>query len=96
MANNAVVDFSRKKTRQYDYLSRKNKEPEPVSINNMDIQMDVKQAIDELPDDIKTVFLLSRMDGLKYKEIARICGISVKTVESRMTKAFKVFREKFR
>jgi RNA polymerase sigma-70 factor (ECF subfamily) len=42
------------------------------------------------------VFELSRVDGLKYAEIATRLGISVKTVEVQMGKALRLLRERLK
>lgn len=46
-------------------------------------------AIDRLPKARKRIFLLSKRDGLTYKEIADELGISIKTVEHQISKAIK-------
>lgn len=43
--------------------------------------------IDELPERTRTVFLLHRYEGLKYREIADRFGISVSSVEKHMIAA---------
>lgn len=44
-------------------------------------------ALASLPEKQRTVFLMSRIDELKYHEIAERCGLSVKAVEKRMNLA---------
>lgn len=50
-------------------------------------------AIDSLPEKCREVFLLSKRDGLKYKEIADKLNISIKTAENHVAKAMKVLKE---
>lgn len=50
-------------------------------------------AIDSLPERCREVFLLSKRDGLKYKEIADKLNVSIKTVENQMSKALRVLKE---
>lgn len=50
-------------------------------------------AIDSLPEKCREVFLLSKRDGLKYKEIAEKLNISTKTAENQVAKAMKVLKE---
>ena len=54
----------------------------------------IEEATNALPDKCREVFLLSRIENKKYKEIAHDLDISVKTVEAQMSKALKIMREK--
>jgi RNA polymerase sigma-70 factor (ECF subfamily) len=49
--------------------------------------------IQELPPKCKLVYLMVKEDGMKYKEVAEILNISVKTVENQMTKAIAHVRK---
>lgn len=54
----------------------------------------VRDAINSLPKRCRDIFLLSRMKGLKYREISEKLGISVNTVECQMGIALKKLRAK--
>ena len=49
-----------------------------------------------LPPKCKEVFLLSKLHGLKYQDIALKLNLSVKTVENQMGKALKLIREQIK
>ncbi len=57
------------------------------SVLYMELHKNVEKAIDSLPDECRRIFRLSRQDGLKYIEIAEKLNISVKTVETQMSRA---------
>ncbi|MDY0101405.1 MAG: RNA polymerase sigma-70 factor [Lentimicrobium sp.] len=57
-----------------------------------ELKLAIQDAIGELPEKCREVFLLSRYENLKYKEIAVKLGISVKTVETQMSKALQHLR----
>ena len=57
-----------------------------------ELKSTIEKGIDQLPERCRLVFVLSRHEGKKYKEIAAIMGISVKTVENQMLKALRTLR----
>ncbi len=63
-------------------------------IQAKELEERLRKAMNELPEQCRTVFQLSRFEGLKYQEIASQLHISVKTVENQMGKALKVLRSK--
>lgn len=50
------------------------------------------RAIDALPDRCRRAFLMSKRDGMSHAEIAAEMGVSVKTVENQIAKAFRRLR----
>ena len=59
-----------------------------------ELQEAILKTIDEMSDKVRIVFLLCKVDGLSYKEVAEQVGVSVATVESHMVKALRMIREK--
>lgn len=60
--------------------------PEPA------FQKSLQQALEALPPQCRQVFELSRFEELKYREIADLMQISIKTVETQMGKALRLMR----
>ncbi|MBN8684551.1 MAG: RNA polymerase sigma-70 factor [Chitinophagales bacterium] len=53
----------------------------------------IHEAIAQLPEKCRVVFVLSRFEHKSHKEIAEILDISTKTIENQITKAMKMLRE---
>ena len=52
----------------------------------------IDEALKKLPDEIAETFRLNRFKGMKYREIAKMYGISERTVEVRIGKALHMLR----
>ena len=50
-------------------------------------------AIDRLPEKCRQIFMMSCVDGLKYREIASRMDISENTVKTQIKLAYKKLRE---
>ncbi|MBA4259237.1 MAG: RNA polymerase sigma-70 factor [Chitinophaga sp.] len=54
-----------------------------------DMVLKIKMAINSLPNRCRLIFKLIKEDGLKYREVAELLSISVKTVEAQMAIAMR-------
>lgn len=61
-----------------------------------ELHLKIKSAIDALPNNYRTVLKLSRFEELKNKEIAEKLNIPIRTVETRIYRALKMLRDKFK
>ena len=61
-----------------------------------DIEILLRNAIDKLPERCRLIFIKSRIEGKKYKEIAEELNLSVNTVEGQISIALKKLREELK
>lgn len=61
-----------------------------------ELQANYNNALKKIPVQYADVFRMSRMEGLKYQEIAHMLGVSVRTVEVRLSKALVILREELK
>ncbi|WP_207425240.1 RNA polymerase sigma-70 factor [Pedobacter sp. SYSU D00535] len=97
--NDCLNYFQQNKTRaKYeDYASRSGSAEAGSAAKKLELKElegRIADALDELPQQCRTIFQMSRFEELKYKEIAEQLGISIKTVENQMGKALKILRVK--
>ncbi len=69
-----------------DFLVPVFENPETEMLSN-EFREKIIEIIEELPPKCKMIFTLIREDGLKYKEVAELLEISIKTVEVQMGRA---------
>lgn len=67
-----------------------------LSLQARELEQQLQQALQKLPERCREVFLLSRRQQLKYAEIAAVMDISVKTVENQMGKALKILHQELK
>jgi RNA polymerase sigma-70 factor (family 1) len=98
---NSIYNYLDKEYRKKEYQknislfeSSKSENVTPQTIILIDeLSNKIQRAIDSLPPQCKKVFLLSRIEGKKYHEIAEELKIKSKTVEAHMMKAISSLKE---
>jgi RNA polymerase sigma-70 factor (ECF subfamily) len=63
-------------------------DPERVYLTD-ELEQYLDNAVEKLPPKCKEIFKLVRLQGLKYKEVAKLLGLSVKTIENQIAIALK-------
>lgn len=77
-----------------DYVKYLNQSIEGNNYNDFDKMINIiNEAIEKLPKKCKEIFLLSKKEGYTNMEISEILNISIKTVESQITIAFKKIKK---
>jgi RNA polymerase sigma-70 factor (family 1) len=69
---------------------------EVINIHNPEKELEWKEinsklhmAVEQLPDQCRTVFKLIKEEGFKYKQVAEILGLSPRTIETQLFRAIK-------
>ena len=68
--------------------------PASERVQTRELEQRISQALQELPEQCRTIFQMSRYEELRYAEIAQRLGLSVKTIENQMGKALRLMRSK--
>ncbi|HFA48684.1 MAG TPA: RNA polymerase sigma factor [Bacteroidetes bacterium] len=96
VANNLFLDAKKHEKVALKFERRSNSQASPedpqFKLETKELHQRLENAISQLPEKQRTVFLMNRMDKLTYAEIAERLGLSVKAVEKRMSKALVEMR----
>lgn len=97
IANNLYLNIIKAEKVRLKYadksLAVSNESPEFL-LEEKQFKEKLEKALSDLPENQRTTFLLNRIDGKKYAEIAEMENVSVKAIEKRMHLALKTLREK--
>lgn len=104
VARNLIINEAQKRAfRKTDSLDQINEEtniqlvgqdPDPEQVlSRREQQIMVQQALEELPEDQRTILILVEYQDLSYERVAQIMNCSVGTVKSRMHRARQKVRE---
>jgi RNA polymerase sigma-70 factor (ECF subfamily) len=97
VANNLYLNVIKAEKVRLKYadktLKTTHESPEFIMEEN-EFRTKLDEALNDLPENQRTTFLLNRIDGKKYKEIAEMEGVGVKAIEKRMHLALKSLRAK--
>ena len=67
----------------------------PYILIEKELEGRILEVMNSLPEKCLAVFQMSRIDGLKNREIADQLGISIKTVEKHISKALQIYHYNF-
>ena len=99
--HNLCLDYLRKHQNSIDKFiemdeefennySEKNVMSDPeISLRRENIKLKIKEAIGQLPESLKSVFILYELEGMKYKEISEILNIPLNSVKVYLLRARK-------
>ena len=92
---NTVLDYLKKedrKNKREKVYQELNDSKEDI-LNEFVIKSEIMKSLDKLKPKVRKIFLLNKIEGLTYPEIAQYLQISERTVEDNMARAFKALRE---
>lgn len=86
--------IKRKHERRYIREAADEQIRETYETDHRELKSAIDKAIAELPAQMRNIFELSRYHGLKYADIASRLNISVKTVETQISRALARLKDK--
>jgi RNA polymerase sigma-70 factor (ECF subfamily) len=100
-AHNKAINYLRDKGRQNRVMgeivnrsgSGKVAPPADAELQTRELANQIRQALSRLPIHAKRTFLMSRKQGMTYKEIAAHFHVTEKAVEKNMSKALSLLRQ---
>ena len=106
--NNLCIDYLRRRTVAFNREFEINEEFEetlstnaamdnPYLATHMNMMVSkVKEAIERLPENLKSIFMLFEINGMKYREISKTLDLPINTVKVYLLRARKKLQEELK
>jgi RNA polymerase sigma-70 factor (ECF subfamily) len=105
LTRNRCIDLIRREKLMFQFRTDKQEEysrltenyqalSDPIldEIFALELQSEIDHAVNALPEQCRKVFIMSRTNGMKNKEICNALNLSEKTIETHLTKALRTIR----
>ncbi|MCA1764034.1 MAG: RNA polymerase sigma factor [Cryomorphaceae bacterium] len=100
IANNLAINQLKRNQLKYKFLNLQTERRDDMSpeylLEMQEFDEKLQNTLAKIPDGAREVFLMNRIEGLKYHEIADRLGLSMKAVEKRMSRALAIIREEIK
>ncbi len=97
IAGNKVIDHFRHQKVKMNYRAEKRSLVDHITpqfeLEEKEFKVYLESVLASIPEASRTVFMMSRIEKMKYAEIAERLDVSVKAVEKRMHKALIIIKK---
>lgn len=94
VARNLAINYIKRQKEEGKVTAEESNLTQLPDAESFELRDVIIEAISELPDRCREVFILSRYTSLTHKEIAELLGISLQTVKNHITKAINHLRRR--
>ncbi|MFT5184902.1 MAG: RNA polymerase sigma-70 factor (family 1) [Flavobacteriales bacterium] len=96
IAGNLSINLLKREQLRYKFINSKSREQDEHNpqflLESKEYEEKLQKVIASMPEGCREVFLMNRIEDLKYREIAERLGLSIKAIEKRMSKALHIIR----
>jgi len=106
--NNLCIDYLRKRSSAFEreveidehfeetYSENKNSDNPYITTHYKMISLKIKEALQKLPENLRSVFILYEIQGFKYNEISKTIGVPLNSVKVYLLRARKRLHEELK
>jgi len=98
IASNTIKNYFKHQKVVYNFQKQDlNNDTEDEADSNLrqdELNKKIQDTLAKIPEKAREVFLMNRIEGLTYADIAERLGLSVKSIEKRMSEALTILRSR--